>query len=298
MQTHKFAVRLTTGLLLTTMLITPALAVQGIVNTDGNALNVRASAVDGQVLTQLQDKTTVEVVDAFEIAGQEDDWYKIAYNGIQGYVSGKYLDVVGEEDNARYVKITADALNVRTGPSTNHSKAGKLPAGKIVEVLDEANGWLHIEGGYISAEFTVPSSAEAAAAQAAAKSTASSKGQEIVDYAMGFVGSPYVYGGSSPKGFDCSGFTSYVYRHFGYKLNRSAAGQLDNGVAVSKSELQPGDLVMFKRGSSKKRASHVGLYIGGGKFVHASTAKVGVIVSSLNSDYYTTGFVGARRIVK
>lgn len=295
MQTHKFAVRLTTGLLLTTMLITPALAVQGTVNTDGGTLNVRASAVDGKVLTQLKDNTTVQVVDTVEVEGQEDDWYEIAYNGIQGYVSGKYLDVIEEADNTRYVKITADALNVRTGPSTGHSKAGKLPAGKIVEVLDESNGWLHIENGYISAEFTVPSSAEEAAAQAASKS---SKGQEIVDYAMGFVGYPYVYGGSSPKGFDCSGFTSYVYRHFGYKLNRSAAGQLDNGIPVSKSELQPGDLVMFKRGSSKKRASHVGLYIGGGKFVHASTAKVGVIVSSMNSDYYTAGFVGARRIVK
>ena len=295
MQTHKFAVRLTTGLLLTTMLITPALAVQGTVNTDGGTLNVRASAVNGKVLTQLKDNTTVQVVDTVEVEGQEDDWYEIAYNGIQGYVSGKYLDVIEEADNTRYVKITADALNVRTGPSTSHSKAGKLSAGKIVEVLDEANGWLHIENGYISAEFTVPSSAEEATAQAASKS---SKGQEIVDYAMGFVGYPYVYGGSSPKGFDCSGFTSYIYRHFGYKLNRSAAGQLDNGVPVSKSELQPGDLVMFKRGSSKKRASHVGLYIGGGKFVHASTAKVGVIVSSMNSDYYTAGFVGARRIVK
>lgn len=295
MQTHKFAVRLTTGLLLTTMLITPALAVQGTVNTDGGTLNVRASAVNGKVLTQLKDNTTVQVVDTVEVEGQEDDWYEIAYNGIQGYVSGKYLDVIEEADNTRYVKVTADALNVRTGPSTGHSKAGKLSAGKIVEVLDEANGWLHIENGYISAEFTVPSSADEAAAQAASKS---SKGQEIVDYAMGFVGYPYVYGGSSPKGFDCSGFTSYVYRHFGYKLNRSAAGQLDNGVPVSKSELQPGDLVMFKRGSSKKRASHVGLYIGGGKFVHASTAKVGVIVSSMNSDYYTAGFVGARRIVK
>lgn len=297
MQTHKFAARLTTGLLLTAMLITPALAVQGTVNTAGGTLNVRASAVDGKVLAQLNDKTTVEVLDALEINGQEDDWYQIAYNGIQGYVSGKYLDVAGAEDTARYVKITADALNVRTGPGTNYGKAGKLSAGQVVEVLDEANGWLHIETGYISAEYTVPSTSNEAIAQAA-KSNASFKGQEIVDYAMGFVGSPYVYGGSSPKGFDCSGFTSYVYKHFGYKLNRSASGQLSNGVSVSKSQLQPGDLVMFKRGSSNKRASHVGLYIGGGKFVHASTAKVGVIVSSLNSDYYTTGFVGARRIVK
>ena len=128
--------------------------------------------------------------------------------------------------------------------------------------------------------------------------TESSKGQEIVDYALQFVGYPYVYGGSSPKGFDCSGFTSYVYKHFGYSLNRSASGQLDNGKAVSMSQLQPGDLVIFKKsGTGSKRASHVGLYIGNNQFVHASTSKVGVIISSLSSSYYTTGFVGGRRIV-
>ena len=123
-------------------------------------------------------------------------------------------------------------------------------------------------------------------------------GSEIANYALTFVGYPYVYGGSSPSGFDCSGFTSYVYAQFGISLNRSASNQLDNGTPVSMSELQPGDLVLFKKsGTGSKRASHVGIYIGGNQFVHASTSTVGVIVSNMSDAYYTSGFVGGRRLV-
>ena len=121
---------------------------------------------------------------------------------------------------------------------------------------------------------------------------------QAVQLALSFVGYPYVYGGSSPKGFDCSGLTSYVYKQFGISLNRTCSGQLDNGTPVSMSELMPGDLVIFKKyANSSQRASHVGLYIGNGQFVHASTYGVGVIVSKMTDAYYTTGFVGGRRVV-
>ena len=88
-----------------------------------------------------------------------------------------------------------------------------------------------------------------------------------------------------------------MYKQFGYSLNRTCSGQLDNGTPVSMSELQPGDLVIFKKGNSSSRATHVGLYIGDNQFIHASTAKVGVIINKLSDYYYTTGFVGGRRIV-
>ena len=183
--------------------------------------------------------------------------------------------------------MTTSVLNIRSGPGTGYGKTGSLRAGKVVEILGETDGWYKVDGGYISAEYTV-----------IADPSSSSKGQEIADYALQFVGYPYVYGGSTPKGFDCSGFTKYVYAQFGCSINRTASNQLDNGTAVSMSELQPGDLVMFQKYSnSSKRASHVGIYIGGGQFVHASTAKVGVIVSNMSDAYYTTGFVGGRRLV-
>ena len=88
-----------------------------------------------------------------------------------------------------------------------------------------------------------------------------------------------------------------ITQQFGYSLNRTCSGQLDNGTPVSMSELQPGDIVIFNKGNSSKRATHVGLYIGNNQFIHASTAKVGVIISKLSDAYYTTGFVGGRRIV-
>ena len=124
----------------------------------------------------------------------------------------------------------------------------------------------------------------------------SGKGSQIAQYALQYVGCPYVYGGSSPSGFDCSGFTTYVMKHFGYSISRTASGQMDNGASISKSELQPGDLVFFNNGNSSKRATHVGIYTGNGQFVHASTSTTGVIISDLNSSYYSSTYVGARRL--
>ena len=179
---------------------------------------------------------------------------------------------------------------MRSGPGTGYDRTGSLRAGSVVELLETLDGWYRVDGGYVSADYIIQVDA--------AEASSAGKGQEIANYALTFVGYPYVYGGSSPSGFDCSGFTQYVYKQFGYSLNRTASNQLQNGTPVSMSELLPGDLVLFKRaGTGSSAASHVGLYIGNGQFVHASTAKVGVIVSDLDSAYYTTGFVGGRRIV-
>lgn len=194
------------------------------------------------------------------------------------------------EEAKVYARVTTSVLNIRSGPSTGYKKVGKLYAGRVVEVLGTENGWYKIPSGYISADYAVV--VDQAEAQAAGK------GQEIADYALTLLGCRYVYGGSSPKGFDCSGLTQYVYKQFGHKINRTASNQLDNGTPVSMSELLPGDLVMFKKsGTGSKRASHVGIYIGNGQFVHASSPEVGTIVSDLSDSYYTSGFVGGRRIV-
>ena len=307
---NQAAVRLTAGLLLISTCVVPALAVTGTVNTGGSTLRVRSEAdASSTVLDKLSHGTKVDVVST------ANGWYKISYEDLTGYVSSDYLvlDDALDADSAvsanspaaamaaqstpqpmaetTYGKVTASALNVRSEPNTESDRVGSLRSGKIVEILGQTqSGWYQIEDGYISAEYVVLVD-EAEASKA-------SLGQEIADYALQFVGYPYVYGGSSPSGFDCSGFTSYVYRQFGYSLNRSAANQLDNGTPVSMSELQPGDLVLFKKaGTGSKRASHVGLYIGNNQFVHASTSTVGVIVSSLSEAYYTTGFVGGRRLV-
>lgn len=292
MHLPRTAARFTAGMLLVSTLIIPSFAVTGTVDSGDSSLRVRAECnTSSAILKKLADGTQVDV-----LASVENGWYQISHEGTTGYVSGEYLLVdeaeaasLPVEEEPIYVRVTADSLNVRSGPSTDHDKVGQLPVGRVVEVVEELEGWYQIQDGYISAEYVQVVDA-AALAEAG-------KGQEIADFALQFVGYPYVYGGSSPKGFDCSGFTSYVYSQFGYSINRTASNQLDNGYAVSMSELQPGDLVMFNNGSSSKRATHVGLYIGNGEFVHASTSRVGVIVSGMDEAYYTTGFVGARRIV-
>ena len=121
----------------------------------------------------------------------------------------------------------------------------------------------------------------------------SGTGSAVINYALKFVGLKYVYGGNSlATGTDCSGFTMLVYRHFGYNIARGARGQMRNGVAVSKNELKPGDLVFYSEGGSKP--THVAIYIGNGRIVHESTPGRGCVTASLNIMHY----VGARRIIK
>ena len=128
-------------------------------------------------------------------------------------------------------------------------------------------------------------------------SSSSSSGAAVVEYAKKFLGYRYVYGTNGPNTFDCSGFVQYVYKHFGYSLSRSSGTQANDGVAVSKSNLQPGDVLIF-RDTSNTRIGHVGLYIGDGQFIHASNSKTGVIISSLSSASYQRRYVCARRIIQ
>jgi cell wall-associated NlpC family hydrolase len=115
--------------------------------------------------------------------------------------------------------------------------------------------------------------------------------------ALSYRGARYVRGGTGRGGFDCSGFTRFVYSKHGVKLPHQSAAQSKCGVSVAKSEMKSGDLVFFNtRGG--KRISHVGIYVGSGRFVHAATPGRGVIVSSLSEGYYASRFRGARRVAK
>lgn len=311
MDLKRTASRLTACLLLAGALITPALAASGTVNTEGSYLRLRSEAsTKSSVLKNLAHNTVVDVLEVLD-----NGWCQVSCDGVTGYVSGKYLTIAEEAaqaevpenavalaeapaeaqsdeaaqaggEEALYIKITTGTLNVRSGPSTEYDKVGTLHSGRVVQVLETLEGWYRIEEGYISSEYAVQ-----------ADPSQVSKGQEIADYALQFLGYRYVHGGTSPKGFDCSGLTTYVYKQFGYTLNRTCSGQLDNGTPVSMSELQPGDIVIFRKGNSSKKATHVGLYIGNNQFIHASTPTKGVIISKMSDSYYTSGFVGGRRIV-
>ena len=137
-----------------------------------------------------------------------------------------------------------------------------------------------------------PKSSFSATTTTTSSAPASQNGGSVVETAKSYIGSSYVYGASGPSSFDCSGFTSYIYKQYGVSLNRTAAGQYSNGTAVSKDELQPGDLVMF----GKSGINHVGIYIGGGQMVHAANPSRGVTTDTINSGYYYNNYVGARRV--
>ena len=202
--------------------------------------------------------------------------------------------------------VTADALRVRSGPSTDTEILGMLYNGTTVQLTGEEGDWYTISyngaTAYLHKDYIqlTEETEEEVAGEAVAYSMESHELKaSIVDEACTHLGAPYVYGGASPSGFDCSGFTSYVYKQFGYSLSRTASSQLDCGVSVERDALQMGDLVFFRDPSiTSKAASHVGIYIGGGQFVHASSSRTGYVkVSYLSETYFDTYYVGARRII-
>ena len=292
------------GKLLRTCLLTVALtalctigasaACLGAGTVTADALRLRDTpATDGAILATAPSNAKLVVL---EEAG--DGWYKVSYNAVEGYMAGEYLTVSTSMDAALgYGKVNSDvsSLNIRSGAGTGCSVLSSVSGGTVLELIGVQDGWYKVvhggTSGYVSSDYITLTSETPAATVAA-----SSVGEEIAAYAQNFLGTPYVYGGSSTSGFDCSGFTKYVYGQFGYTLNRTATDQLSNGVSVSKDELQPGDLVFFKYRTSKP-VSHVGIYIGNGQFIHASTNSYAVQIDDLSSGHYANVYVYGRRVV-
>ncbi len=168
----------------------------------------------------------------------------------------------------------------------------------LQELINEGKAKKEAEEARKKAEEEAKKKAEAEADAAQEEDVVySGTGGEVAQKALQYVGYPYVYGGSGPNSFDCSGFTMYIYGLYGYKLPHGATGQMYNhGTPVDKANLQPGDLVFFSPWPSGSGVGHVGIYIGNSEFVHASTSTTGVIISSLNTGSYVTRYLGARRI--
>ena len=219
----------------------------------------------------------------------------------------------------KYVNSTT--VNVRQEANTSSTIVTTVSLNTEVQVYSEENGWSKVKvndkEGYISTSLLSDIKQETSRGQSTSRRTSStkqatnqttkqnttakttnvpssSKGSAIVATAKKYLGYKYTYGGSSPStGFDCSGFTSYIFKQYGKTLNRTAAGQYSNGVAVSRANLQPGDLVMF----GKSGINHVAIYIGGGQIIHASTPSTGIRIDSLSTGYYNNNYVGARRVL-
>lgn len=121
------------------------------------------------------------------------------------------------------------------------------------------------------------------------------KAKKVVKSAKSYTGVPYVWGGSSPGGFDCSGFTSFVFKRNGFAIPRVSADQYNFGKWVNKNQLLPGDLVFFT--TYKPGPSHVGIYLGNGQFAHSSSGAGKITISSMSNPYYSQHYIGARRVI-
>ena len=143
--------------------------------------------------------------------------------------------------------------------------------------------------GYVSADFCEPVSYD----DYAGSSATSMILEDVIEYAYTYLGTPYWYGGTSYSGIDCSGFTMMVFRHFGYNLAHGCIDQYHATRHISDAERRPGDLVFF---STEGGISHVGIYLGNGKFIHASCSR-GVTVSSLSESYYASCYLFASRVI-
>ncbi len=270
----------------------------GTVTADALRMRSEASTESSILATAAKDDQVVVLEEAAE------GWFKVDYQTVEGYMSAEYLDVKTQSsDPIGYGLVRTDGatLNVRSGPSTDFDQLFVLYNNTVVNITGIDNGWYAIEYkgniGYVSSDYMVTCKDSAGSrGDGQGLKPGGSLGQQVVEYAAQFLGKPYVWGGNGPNSFDCSGFTKYVYSHFGYTLNRTASAQLSNGRAVSFDELQPGDLIFFDNGRVSTPVSHVGIYVGGGQFIHASTNSYCVQYDSLFSSYYSRVFVYARRI--
>lgn len=188
------------------------------------------------------------------------------------------------------VQLT-EAVRLRSAADNDTSLT--IDSGKVARLNDYQDGWYQVtfgqSTGYIPAEYAQP----VHYADYEGTSATNTVREELIAYAYTYLGTPYVYGGSSYSGTDCSGFTMAVFAKFGYSLSHGASDQYYAATSVSSEERQAGDLVFFDTFGG---ISHVGIYLGGGQFIHASSSG-GVKVNSLYESYYAACYLGAGRIL-
>lgn len=306
MHSTKKLVRLAvSGALAVSMLLPSSLAMyQAKVKAD--ALYLRESP-GGEIITTLPQDTMVAVLN------NSSSWYKVVANGKEGYVSSEYLTGSLTTDfSLGSAKIVCDtSVNFRSQPNTSSSVLASLRNGTVVSVTGVQGGWFKVtyngQKGYVHPDYLSFSNVQSSGSTGSSGSSSitppsnsvsyngsSEKRAAVLEYAAQFLGTPYVYGGSTPSGFDCSGFTSYVFKNTVGSIPRVAQAQFDATTRVSMDELLPGDLVFF--GSSASSISHVGIYVGNNQFIHSPHTGDVVKYDSLTGSY-ASRFQGGGRVI-
>lgn len=319
--TRRLVTRLLAAALLAATLVVPASAAEqplygiGFVNSEG--LRLRGSA-------DLSSPTldTAHQGDCVVLVAKVGDWYQVNYNLQEGYMYAAYLDAATKENAELGIgTISGSGVNLRTGPSTAHAVAAVASQGDSCYIIGLNEGWFKViyqdTVCYIRSDFVnltqMPYENRDSAnspkyyrrgkaigslpgnSAAASPSAPTVSGSQILAEAQKYLGTPYRYGGASPSGFDCSGFVYYVLKQLGFSPYRTPADQMQQGSPVEKANLKTGDLVFFSN-TGGRSITHVGIYAGGGQFIHAPNSRSTVSYSDLTTGYWSNTYYGARRV--
>lgn len=230
-----------------------------------------------------------------QVTGVENGWYRITYKGTTGYVSSEYVRFVkGGTTTAtqdRYVNVSS--LYVRSGAGTQYKALGSVKLGQKLQVSNEQNGFFQInyngQTGYVAKAYLSETPvASTGSNQSPPASNNGSNTASLLAYAKSLVGTPYVWGGTTPAGFDCSGFVYHVYNKFDSSFGRTNTASYWRSLTKTTNP-QPGDIIFFQN-TYTAGPSHMGIYLGGGSFIQAGDS--GVAISSLNNPYWKQHFLG------
>ena len=274
--------------------------------TASAGLNLRKGpSTSYAVIKTLSKGTEVTVISS------SNGWNKVNVGGVSGYVSSDYLSSTKPStgssssnestSNSTSTMYTTDRLNLRKGAGTSYSVITTLDKGVAVTVHSSSNGWskVSVNGmtGYVSSSYL--SSTKPSNSSSSTDSSTSSKVDKVLNFASQQLGKPYVWGAQGPNSFDCSGLTYYVYKNAaGITLPRTSVEQSKYGTTVSKSNLKAGDLIFFDTsGPNDGGVSHVGIYVGNGQMIHASSSQKKIVKVSVETSYWNNAFVRAKRVL-
>lgn len=259
--------------------------------TTAEKVNFRQEAnTDSEIIKELELGSTVEVLEV------NDNWLKVKIGEDEGYIRSLYVSdeapIIEEElvvANETQTTNTQNNSNQSSSSSNNSSSSSNTQT-------QNSNSSSNSNNSTNSNNVQTQKPAQNNNDSYNPPSSSTSSVQAVLNLAYSKIGCPYVWGAEGPNSFDCSGFTSYVFRNAaGVSIPRTSSAQSGYGKTVSKSNLQPGDLVFFN--TSGKGVSHVGIYVGGGNMIHSPSSGKTVSVTSINSSYYSSRFVTAKRVL-
>ena len=243
------------------------------------------------ILRELDKNTQVVVLKKLE------SWQQVRIDGVEGYIYDKYVTVTAPasytEDGLQIMYVNANSLNIRSLPTSTSEKLGALYRRNQVVYLENIAGWARIQTkdgiiGYVLPNYLVDS-------EAAVSRGNEEKVERLLQIAKTFLGVPYVHGGNSMRGTDCSGFVKMAFAKVGITTPRASSAYASAGIKVSPDNLRPGDVVIFDiRGNGA--IGHVGIYLGGDQFIHASSTNGKVVIARYST--YNEIHRGARRFIR